>query len=128
MHKLDVFYDGDCPICAIEVAFYERRDKANLISWRDITSLAEAELPAGKSREQLLGKFHTLDASDDWHVGVDAFHAIWQRLPLFRRLAWTFKTPGLRQIAELAYRTFLAWQGRNRRKRQANADPRPARP
>ena len=118
MHKLDVFYDGDCPICAFEVAFYERRDKADLIHWRDITCLSDAELPAGKSREELLGKFHTLDAEGNWHVGVDAFHAIWQRLPFFRRLAWAFKTPGLRQATSLFYRLFLVWQRRNRLKRQ----------
>ena len=49
MQKLDVFYDGDCPICAFEVAFYERLDTAGLIKWRDITSLTDAELPDGKS-------------------------------------------------------------------------------
>ena len=118
MRKLEVFYDGNCPICRFEVSFYERRDRSELIQWRDIAVLSDAELPSAKSRCQLLGKFHTLDAQGNWYVGVDAFHAIWRRLPFFRRLAWTFNTPGLRHAANFGYRLFLAWQSGNRRKRQ----------
>ena len=111
MSPLSVYFDGECPICKFEVSFYERRDKSKLITWLDITQLTDAELPQGKSRSDLLGKFHTIGEDGQWHIGVDAFHAIWQRLPFFSRLAWTFKTPGLRQIANLAYRGFLTWQG-----------------
>ena len=99
MSPLSVYFDGECPICKFEVSFYERRDKSKLITWLDITQLTDAELPQGKSRSDLLGKFHTIGEDGRWHIGVDAFHAIWLRLPFFSHLAWTFKTPGLRQIA-----------------------------
>ena len=117
MDKLDVFFDGDCPICRFEVAAYKRWDRDGLIVWQDITRLSDAQLPTNRSRDQLLGKFHTVDAEGTWHIGVDAFSAIWKRLPVFKNIAWIFHTPVLRQIAELAYRGFLRWQSRNRRKR-----------
>lgn len=118
MNKLDVYYDGNCSICRIEVAYYKRRDRDGLIDWLDITKLSGTQLPANKSHAQLLGKFHTVDSEGIWHIGVDAFNAIWRRLPVFQKFAWIFITPGLRQIAELAYRAFLAWQRHRRRNRQ----------
>ena len=121
MNSLRVYYDGDCPVCRTEVRFYERRDKVKAIVWMDINGLDDVQLPTGKSRAALLGKFHVLDDNGGWHVGVDAFAAIWKSLPLFRRLAWVFKAPGLRQLAQLGYRCFLIWQRRNRRSRQLHA-------
>lgn len=118
MQPLTVFYDGECPICDFEVAFYKRRDKCQLITWLDINQLTDGQLPQGKSRSDLLGRFHTIGRDGHWRIGVDAFHAIWQRLPLFCRLAWLFKTPITRQIAHVAYRVFLTWQQRDRRRRQ----------
>ena len=117
--QLTIFYDGECPICRMEVNYYERLDRSDALVWQDICELSDAQLPTGKTREVLLGKFHVQEPTGDWHVGVDAFSAIWTRLPVFRRLAWIFRTPGLRQIAELGYRGFLAWQRRHRQKRIA---------
>ena len=102
MNKLDVYYDGDCPICRIEVAYYKRRDRDGLIDWLDITKLSDTQLPSNKSHNQLLGKFHTIDFEGTWHIGVDAFNAIWRRLPVFQKFAWVFDTPALRQIAAFA--------------------------
>ena len=118
MQPLTVYFDGECPICKFEVAFYERRDRLSLLDWKDITTLSSDQLPRGKSRDDLLGKFHALEQDGRWHVGVDAFDAIWRRLPLFSHFAWLFRTPIIRQIANLAYRGFLAWQQRDRRRRR----------
>ena len=118
MTPLTVYFDGECPVCKFEVAFYQRRDKFHLITWTDITQIPDGQLPRGKSRPELLGKFHTVDQSGRWHIGVDAFHAIWQRLPWFSHFAPLFITPGIRQLSNVAYRLFLTWQGRDRRRRE----------
>ena len=97
MRFLCVYSDGDCPICRKEVAFYQWRDTGEAIVWEDINILSDEQLPKGKSRAELLGRFHVLDDKGAWHIGVDAFAAIWQALPVFNRLAWVFATPGLRR-------------------------------
>lgn len=110
---LTVYYDGDCPLCRIEVRFYAKLDRANAITWIDIMDTDEAALPNGKTRQELLGKFHVKDSEADggaWHVGVDAFARIWRSLPGFAHVAWLFSVPGLRQLSMLAYRAFLRWQ------------------
>lgn len=121
---IEVFHDGGCPVCRVEIAFYEKWDQTNRIAWTDILSLSDGELPVGKSREDLLGRFHVRDLpvtpGGQWFVGVDAFARIWRELPGFRWLAWTFSVPGIRPLAELAYRGFLKWQAGHRARRTGN--------
>jgi len=116
---IEVFHDGDCPVCRLEVGYYGRLDRAGRIDWIDITALTDAQLPAGKSRDDLLGRFHVREiGGDKWHVGVDAFARIWRELPYWRHFAFLFSVPGLRGLAELGYRGFLRWQRWHRARRQ----------
>lgn len=124
---LSVWYDGQCPVCRQEVSLYRRIDKKHLIDWIDIGALSDDQLPPSKSRNDLLGRFHARPAGHDgqhgngdgYRIGVDAFAAIWRRLPGLNRLAFVFGTPGLRQLAQLAYLGFLKWQRRHRARRIA---------
>ncbi|MEM9206290.1 MAG: DUF393 domain-containing protein [Pseudomonadota bacterium] len=117
--EIEVFYDGGCPICVWEVDLYGRMDKSGAIAWVDIEALDDAGLPTGKTREELLGKFHVRETGGDggWHIGVDAFSRIWRVLPGFKYAWWIFRVPVIRQLAEVGYRGFLAWQRRDRARR-----------
>jgi len=126
-HTIEVLHDGDCPVCQLEIRFYNRIDRAGRIRWTDITGLSHAELPTGKSRDDLLGKFHVRNLpatgglatnADQWFIGVDAFARIWRELPGFKWFAWIFSVPGIRQLAQLAYLGFLRWQAQHRTKRK----------
>jgi len=120
--NIEVFHDGDCPICRFEIAFYGKIDRQNRIRWTDIIEQKDEALPVGKTRATLLGKFHVrelpIQENPVWFTGVDAFQRIWRELIVFKWFAWIFSVPGLRQLAELAYRGFLGWQSRHRQKRQ----------
>lgn len=124
---IEVFHDGDCPVCRREVQFYGRMDRAGRIRWTDITTLPDDGLPPGKSREELLGRFHVRDlryaGKPVWHTGVDAFARIWRELPGLRHFAWVFRVPGIRQLAQLAYLGFLRWQAGHRARRLRAARP-----
>ena len=118
-HPIDVFYDGHCPVCVMEVGWYGRVDRDGTIRWIDIMTLGDGELPVGKSRDDLLRRFHVRDEGGDWHVGVDAFARIWQALPGLHHIAFVFRLPVIRPVAELAYRGFLRWQRWHRARRVA---------
>ena len=125
-NQIEVFYDGDCPICRWEVRIYRRLDKAQNITWTDIETLEVAGLPIGKTRTDLLGKFHVREigigkeALQNWHIGVDAFARIWRALPGFRHFAFLFSVPVIRQVSMVAYKLFLKWQSWDRRRRSGN--------
>jgi len=38
---LTVFYDGACPLCRREIAFYQRLDRAQRLVWRDVAKTVE---------------------------------------------------------------------------------------
>jgi predicted DCC family thiol-disulfide oxidoreductase YuxK len=114
---LSVWYDGDCPVCRQEVALYRRIDRDGLIGWIDIVALADSDLPAGKTRQDLLGRFHAREGNGQWRVGVDAFAAIWQKLPVLKWFAFLFRLPVIRQAAQIAYLGFLKWQRHHRARR-----------
>lgn len=110
MIPIEVFYDGDCPICRWEVDMYRKFGNETSIKWIDIVALTDQQLPSDKNRQSLLNKFHVRDRDNHWHIGVDAFARIWKQLPGFKYFAFLFVVPGIRQIAELCYRGFLKWQ------------------
>lgn len=121
--SIQVFYDGDCPVCQMEVDLYRKFGDGTSINWVDIIGLTDSQLPSGKDRQSLLNRFHVRDVDDEWHIGVDAFARIWRQLPGFRYFAFLFSVPGLSQIAELCYRGFLKWQRWHRaNKRTAQND------
>ncbi len=124
--EIEVFYDGHCPVCRWEVRLYSRMDKQQRIKWTDIEILSAHDLPAGKTREDLLGRFHVRDINPPqmsgateppWFIAVDAFARIWRVLPGLRRFAFIFSVPGIRQLAMVGYRVFLKWQSWHRRRR-----------
>lgn len=117
--SITVFYDGECPVCQLEVRWYEKLQRNGSIIWTDIVSLDDDALPEGKTREALLGKFHVRDDAGQWHIGVDAFARIWLNLPYLRHGAFVFRLPVIRQVAGVAYLGFLRWQRWDRQRRHA---------
>ncbi len=108
--SIEVFYDGNCPVCRLEVELYQKFGDLTAIKWVNIVSLEDHLLPDGKDRDELLNRFHVRDERSDWHIGVDAFARIWRQLPVLRHIAFVFRVPGLRQLAQLGYLGFLRWQ------------------
>jgi len=83
----EVFYDGGCPVCRREIAWYTSRRGGRDMRWTDVTDPASApRFPAGFSRDDLLSRF-TVQRKDGAVVtGAAGFLAIWQGLAAFRPL------------------------------------------
>jgi demethoxyubiquinone hydroxylase (CLK1/Coq7/Cat5 family) len=103
---LTVLYDGGCPLCRREVAWYRGLASRCDIEWRDVAAAAPA-LPADISREQALARFHVVLPDGSVRVGAAAFIALWQQLTPLRILGYFAALPPLPWILELAYGGFL---------------------
>lgn len=102
-----VYYDGACPLCTREIAFYRRLEGASTLEWVDVSSTPEADLGPGLSSERALARFHVRDADGRLVSGGAGFIAVWERLPAFRWLAWVAARPPLCWLLEPGYRAFL---------------------
>ncbi len=102
-----VYYDGGCPICAREIAFYQHCPGGESFAWVDVSQAGAAEIGPGLSREAALARMHVRRGDGTVVHGAAAFAEIWRGMPGFRWLGRLLAIPPFGALAELAYRVFL---------------------
>lgn len=108
MHQpTEIIYNGTCPICAREIAAYERYATSRALPL-GFTPLAAADLAQwGLSPDQAARRLHVIHKGK-LIAGVDAFAILWREMPRFRWLGHLVQWPLIRPIAGLIYERVLA--------------------
>jgi len=101
-----VFYDGSCPLCTREIAFYRNGAEAGDLCWIDVSRAGQGPLPGGLSREQAMKRFH-VSSGGEMVSGGRAFAVMWSALPRFRWLGKIALLPPVTLLLEAGYRLFL---------------------
>lgn len=109
-----VLYDGACPYCATEIRWYRLlNDKS--IEWIDITRNPDVLNRLGVSYHDAMQELHVVDEAGARHLGVDGFHAIWARLPVYRHISRILRRmPFMQTWMKVAYGRFAAWRVKRR--------------
>lgn len=104
MARVMVWFDGNCPLCAREIAWMRRLDRHEAIAFIEIDSLAPEACPI--DRAMLLARFH---AREDGVIlsGAAALAAMWRALPLLRPLGLLARNPWVLRALEWGYVRFL---------------------
>ncbi|MEO7402917.1 MAG: DUF393 domain-containing protein [Burkholderiales bacterium] len=104
---LTVYFDGSCPVCTREIAFFRDRDGFEHNEWIDVSTLTPAKLPDGVTRERALARFHVRTANGEIVAGARAFLLFWSQSPRAARLSrlsrWRFAVA----VLDVAYAVFL---------------------
>jgi len=111
---LTTYYDGGCPLCSKEIAHYRRIDRAQRISWIDITAHPHALRASGLDVATAMRRLHVRTGDGRLISGVPAFVAIWQQLPGYRLLAHLVRLLRLTRPLDVAYGRFADWRFRRR--------------
>lgn len=101
-----VYFDGSCPLCRREMAYYRRNPARQAVHFIDV-SQEDARLGPGLERAQSLARLHVRDASGRLVSGAEAFVLLWGFFPRFACLAHLGRVPGVLALLEVAYRGFL---------------------
>jgi predicted DCC family thiol-disulfide oxidoreductase YuxK len=103
MSPLQVWYDGDCPLCRREIALMRRLDQRGAIRFTDVAT-GGASCPV--DRAELLARFH---ACEDGVLlsGAAAFAAMWRAVPLLRPLGLAARNAFVLAALEWVYKGFL---------------------
>jgi predicted DCC family thiol-disulfide oxidoreductase YuxK len=105
--KLSVLFDGACPLCVREIAFYRRLRGADALDWIDVSAGGPDVAFCGISARDARARFHVVLPGGTPVSGAAAFVEIWRRLPAFRPLAVLLgHRPGV-WIMDRAYSLFL---------------------
>lgn len=101
--RVEVWYDGACPLCAREIALMRRLDRNGAIRFIEIQSAA-SDCPIDPAL--LLARFH---AREDGVLlsGAAAFAAMWRAIPLLRPLGLAARWHPVGALLERAYVRFL---------------------
>ena len=102
-----MLYDGACPVCAREVSFLKTLQRADRVSFVDITAPgAPAAAYTSKPLDELQGEMHVLDeATGTMHTRVDAFRKLYATLG-YNFLEFT-RRPPFDWLSDRAY-SFIA--------------------
>lgn len=114
MPALTTFFDGGCPLCSREIAHYRKIDRAERIHWVDITQEPETLAAAGLDLPSAMRRLHVQEPDGRLLSGVEAFVAIWRRLPRWQLLARLVTRLRLTRALEWGYQRFAERRFRQR--------------
>ena len=108
-----LFYDGQCPLCAREIANLRKLEQGNLV-FADVHAQENRKgmLP---TKEAMLRRLHLLTGDGQWVVGLPANVRAWSHTRfgfLFAPLLWPVIYP-------LASRVYSAWADRRYERKYA---------
>lgn len=103
MSTLEVWFDGDCPLCRREIALLRRLDRQGAIVFTDVAT-GEGHCPI--DRAELLSRFH---AREDGRLvsGAEAFAAMWRAIPVLAPFGRLARNRTVLAALERLYRLFL---------------------
>jgi predicted DCC family thiol-disulfide oxidoreductase YuxK len=101
-----VYFDGACPICQREIAYYKDRVNAEHVSFVD-ASCENERLGDDLDRDTALARMHVRRADGVLVSGAAAFAELWQVVPGFQRLGRLASFKPVTAILELGYRATL---------------------
>lgn len=103
MSTLEVWFDGDCPLCRREIALMRRLDRRQAIDFIDVAT-GSGTCPI--DRTELLARFH---AREDGRMvsGAEAFAAMWRAIPILAPFGRLARNRGVLSVMEGLYLAFL---------------------
>ena len=105
-----VLFDGACPLCRREIAFYRGLNGADAMEWIDVSLMSGEEVVPGITRTEAMRRFHVVNATGEVLAGGPAFAALWRNFPAFRPFGRLFEHKPMSWILDQAYDLFLVFR------------------
>lgn len=101
---IEVYYDGDCPLCRREIDWLRRLDRRRRIRFTNIAAPG-FQLPNGRTFDQLMAEIHARLPDGTWITGVEVFRQLYGAVCCPLLMAPT-RLPGVSQLLDWGYRVF----------------------
>lgn len=110
VNQIEVFFDGDCPLCKREISWVRSRARDGQILFTDISHPDfDAEAATGKTYYELMARLHARTADGEWITGIEVTRRMFEAIG-YGWLVWPTRWPILRQLSDWSY----DWFARNR--------------
>lgn len=103
--QVEVFYDGDCPLCMREIRMLMRLDRAGAIRFTNIAAKDFDAAALGLDASRLMERIHGRLPSGELIEGVEVFRRLYDAVG-FHWLVRASRAPGLSQLLDFGYALF----------------------
>lgn len=103
--EVEVFFDGDCPLCLREVTLLRKLDKAHRIRFTDIQAPDFDPASTGRTFRELMQRIHGRLPNGALIEGAEVFRRLYAAVG-FRRLVALSRWPGVSQLLDAGYSLF----------------------
>lgn len=104
-HTIEMFYDGDCPLCMRETRLLGRMDRHRRILFTNIAAPGFDPSAVGRTQDELMAKMHARLADGTWVTGVEVFRRLYSAVG-FGPIVWITRLPLIRQLMDFGYVVF----------------------
>jgi uncharacterized protein (TIGR01777 family) len=106
----EVWFNGDCPVCSLEIGSYAKLVKRHdlPVRFHDSMRVAQPLSAYGLRREHLERRLYLRDEHGRIQSGFRAVLVLWSRLPGYRRLVGAFSWPPVLALCETLYDHIVA--------------------
>ena len=103
--EVEVFFDGECPLCRREISFVRRIDRRSRVRFIDIAEPSFDARATGRTHEELMARIHARLPDGSLVEGVEVFRRMYAAAGL-RPLVALSRIPGLSHLLDAGYRWF----------------------
>jgi predicted DCC family thiol-disulfide oxidoreductase YuxK len=103
--QVEVFYDGECPLCVREIKMLRWMDRKHRIRFTDIADPSFNPADHGKAMQEFVDEIQGRLPDGRWIVGVEVFRRLYAAVG-FGPLVWLSRLPGVAHTLTLGYRVF----------------------
>jgi predicted DCC family thiol-disulfide oxidoreductase YuxK len=103
--EVEVFFDGECPLCAREIQLLRRLDRRQRIGFVDIAARDFQPSAYGLTRAVLMAEIHARLPDGSVIRGVEVFRRLYAAVGFGPLVALT-RLPGISQLLDAAYGLF----------------------
>jgi predicted DCC family thiol-disulfide oxidoreductase YuxK len=102
---VEVFFDGECPLCTREITLLRKMDRRGVIRFTDITASSFDASETPWTAEELMASIRGRRGDGTPIEGVEVFRQLYAAVGLRPLVALT-RLPGVRQGLDFAYEKF----------------------
>jgi len=103
--QVEVFYDGECPLCLREIKMLRWMDRKKNIRFTDIADPAFCPADYQKTIQEFMDEIQGRLPDGSWIIGVEVFRRLYASVGLGPLVALT-RLPGVSHGLDLGYRIF----------------------
>jgi len=102
---IEMFYDGNCPLCMRETRILGRMDRRQRILFTNIAAPEFDASAVGKTQAGLTAEMHGRLTDGTWVTGVEVFRRLYGAVG-FGPVVWLTRLPVVKQSLDIGYHVF----------------------